>query len=356
MNERDYLPRTSGAPGQAPAPASPLQARGRVEAAMRDNREAAALSQYVDALRRDPYFALSGPSQLWVADRLARRGHPHLAKDALERLIARHPMESLSANAYLLLGCIQEACYRDFPAAARSYRAALEGRNAGIAAKEDARRRLSALEPLVARTFVESPKPEEECWILQESGEASSLKEPGVLAKGLPPGEAARRADDLERSGVPVVVVPRHAFMELPKALTARSIGVQGGGLAFALESGERVSWRWEEVLLIAGLGLRLDSLVPFIEVVSRPALERQRPRWRWLPAGTDAIALDAYFGALQQVVLAAPHIPINRGADDAFKRELSNAVIFDSMERADAYMSWQTQLAHIRLEGAFRT
>ena len=231
--EPEETPLVSGAAGFSPAAGTSKGELSAIEEAVRGGQEEAAIGEYVSTVRRDPYFTLSAPAQLWVADRVARHGHPHIAKDALERLILRYPDDPLAAHARLLIGFIEENYYRDFPAAAEAYRKALADPKANFSTKEDARKRLEGVAPLVSRTFVDSPKQGEECWIFQESGEAVSAGEPGVLLKDLPPEAAARRAELYDKEGVPVVVIPKSGMLDLPEAeLRAYLVpGLAFGGL-----------------------------------------------------------------------------------------------------------------------------
>lgn len=414
--EPEETPLVSGAAGFVPEPAASKGGDSAIEESVRANHEEAAIREYVSAVRRDPYFTLSAPAQLWVADRVARHGHPHLAKDALERLILRYPDDPLAAHARLLLGFIEENYYRDFPAAAEAYRKALADPHANFATKEDAGKRLEAVSHLVSRTFVDSPKSGEECWIFQESGEAVSAGEPGVLLKGLPPEAAARRAEMYEKDGIPVVVIPKSGMLDLPEAELSTNLEVSERGLLFRLASGGQAEVPWEDCLLIAGFGVKMTASVKvdpgilgsggvldqLIEASLMPRRRRRRsfvwdlismdpePRYTALPAyrapefkdiervvplievvslgpprrlrwtpSSDVNAAAAsggrYFELLQEAVLKAPNVPINRGAKDAFRKELTAAVVFDDLKRAEGYMFWQLQLAFLRRDGAFR-
>jgi membrane associated rhomboid family serine protease len=412
--EPEETPLVSGAAGREPERGSAGEQRSTIEEAVRGEQEEAALREYVSTVRKDPYFTLSAPAQLWVADRIARHGHPHIAKDALERLVLRYPDDPLAAHAHMLIGFIEETYYRDFPAAAAAYRKALAGPKANFATKEDAGKRLKAVEVLVARTFVDAPKPGEECWVFQESGEAVSAGEPGVLLKDIPSDAAARRAEQYEKEGIPVVVVPKSGILELPEAELTTGFEIMEEGFSFTLAGGGSASVLWEDCLLIAGLGVKMtasvrkdpslfggggmleriveaslmprrrshsplwdmismsgdsyqavpayrapeyediERVVPLIEVVAWGPLRR----YRWTPSSDVSVAAasgEKYFEKLQAAVMQAPNIPINRGAKDALKKELSPEVVFESLKRSDGYMFWQTQLAFLRRDGAFR-
>ncbi|MFA6028651.1 MAG: rhomboid family intramembrane serine protease [Elusimicrobiota bacterium] len=373
----------SGERGARPEDAASAPKRKELEALVRAGSEDAALRGYVDAVRRDPYFALSAPAQLWVADRLARHGHPHLAKDALERCVMRAPLDPLCAHAQLLLGWVQESHYHDYAAAAAAYRAAARHPRADEAVQKDAGERLKKLEGLVTRTFTDAPEAQEPCWILREDHAADFAgdAEPGVLGKALPPGEASKKADALEREGTPVLVVPDGHLLPLPKARLALGLKVDAEGMRFRCADGGEELLRWPETTLIAGCGVRMEKLekeglglfetevlagslgplagaqrtyrgvkavLPLLEVFGREGAVRLR----WA-ASTEpdpsAEKLAEFYGQLQQAVLLAPNVPVDRGAQAAFRRELPEEVVFDKMERLDAYLSWQLQLADLR-------
>ncbi len=58
------------------------------------------------------------------------------------------------------------------------------------------------------------------------------------------------------------------------------------------------------------------------------------------------------YFDILQEVVLRAKGVPVNRGAQAAFRRELPASVLYSDTRHLHGYMAWQMQLALLRRGG----
>lgn len=275
----------TAASGAVPAPAAVLAAvssRAAIEDAIRGNREGEALQGFIDALRRDPGFELSANAQLWAADKLARAGHPHMARTALKRFIARHEADPLAAHAYLLSGFVHQSYLGDLESAVAAYKRAALHPAAPAAVRADADKRLSAADALLKRTFVEAPREGETYAVVMEgvidpneehakiiaaaagdkpeNVDARLAKAPGFILRWMGAREAGELAETLEAAELPVVVVAESTVPRLavPKAVGAPEAG--GAGLRLKAAGGEELTVPWSDCLLIAAGGVGMPK------------------------------------------------------------------------------------------------
>ncbi len=78
--------------------------------------------------------------------------------------------------------------------------------------------------------------------------------------------------------------------------------------------------------------------------------------RYRWVPSPDLRVRPEdeaSYFDMLQEVVLRAKGVPVNRGAQAAFRRELPASVVHSDTKHLHGYMAWQMQLALLRRGGS---
>lgn len=296
--------------------------RAEIEDAIRGNREGEALQGFIDALRRDPGFELAANAQLWAADKLARAGHPHMARAALKRFIARHEADPLAAHAYLLSGFIHQSYLGDLESAVAAYKRASLHPAASSAVRADADKRLSAADALLKRTFVEAPKEGETYAVVMEgvidpseehakiiaaaagdkaeNVDARLAKAPGFILRWLGPREAGELAEKLEAADLPVVVVAESTVPRLatPKAVGAPEAG--GSGLRLKATGGEELTVPWSDCLLIAAGGVGMPKStekqrglfdIADIVVTGRYARSRRYGRPRY--SGSDSIYVN---------------------------------------------------------------
>jgi membrane associated rhomboid family serine protease len=347
-----------------------------IERAIESGRVEEAVHAYARTVRRRPYFMLSEKCQLWMGDHLARLGYPHLAQAALERFTLRYPRGALTAHAELLRGYIAQTHFLDFPRASSAYERALAHPDSDPTVRADAGKRLAGVRRVLGGTFTHRPRASDHYWILLEGGPelsvtqlrsasrflgryeeqlALALRErPGVMASGLRHSEAAEAADFLERSGIPVVVLPQAAWIELPPVQLMTEIQIEKQGLRLVGPEKATAELEWKDLVLVAAVGLRHSArVVPFIEFLT---LANQR--FRWTPAPEMHVTVEAernFFDSLQEVVHLARSVPVNRGACGAFHRELPAEAIHDEFPHLEEYMRWQLQLAHLRKQGTYR-
>ena len=273
----------SGGAGVDPLKAAAaFGARGAIEEAIRGSREGEALQGFIDALRRDPSFELSPNAQLWAADKLARAGHPHMARAALERFIARHEAEPLAAHAYLLSGFVHQNYLGDMEQAVAGYRRASLHPGATSALRADADKRLTQADALLKRTFTEAPKEGETYAVLMEgAGEpteeqaklvaeaagdkaenvlARLAKAPGNVLRWVGPREAGELAEKLEAAGLPVVVVPESGMPRLGAPTPVGAPEAGGAGIRLYQAGGAFVTAAWSDCVLIAAGGVGMPK------------------------------------------------------------------------------------------------
>jgi membrane associated rhomboid family serine protease len=276
----------SGGAGVNPARAlGSASARAAVEEAIRDNREGEALQRFVDALRRDPGFELAPNAQLWAADKLARAGHPHMARAALKRFLARHGDDALAAHALLLEGFVHQSYLGDLDAAVTAYKRASLHPKAAAAVRADADARLSQADALLKRTFSQAPKadetyavvmegaadptPEQTALIAEAAGDkpenvAARLdKAPGFVLRWMKPREAGELAARLEGAEFPVVVVPESALPRLGAARAVAAPAAGSNGIHLREPGGGEVVAPWSDCLLVAAGGVGMPKSTP---------------------------------------------------------------------------------------------
>ncbi|MEE8425619.1 MAG: rhomboid family intramembrane serine protease [Elusimicrobiota bacterium] len=355
-------------------PESAGRERDNIEAAVRAERLDTAISGYVRAVRRDPYFALSEKCQLWMGDKLARSGRPHLARNALEKFVLRNPLNPHSAHALLLMGVVESEHYHDFAAAARSYEKALAHPKVSEDVKTSAQKRLEEARRRLMRTAQAANIEGERYWIILESSARLSARDlrniafvvgaapdtvrrrldavPGVVANGLGHGPASALAERLERLRVPVALRAQRSILPLPKAVLMTGLIPDDEGLRLTGPEDAKGGVRWKDALLVAGVGVRMEGKVlPMIEILAT----NPSRRFRWVPSPDLRVRPEDeanYFDVLQEVVLRAKGVPVNRGAQAAFRRELPAAVVHQDTKRLHGYMAWQMQLALLRRGG----
>lgn len=417
----------SGAAGVKPLAAAATLGEGAViEAAICERRESDALDGFAAALRRNPAFELSPDAQLWAADRLARAGHPHMARSALERFVAGHPDGPNLPHAWTLLGYIHQAFLLDFDAAAGCYRQACQSPAASSALIHDAEARLAQVETLLRRTFTEAPRENEKYAVVMEGARPPSAEHarliaeaagdiaehvaerlatvPGFVLRWLSAAESGELAQRLEAADFPVIVTAEGSLVKLAGAIAASAPTAADNGLRIKAE-GLDVLVPWEDCLLVSAGGVGMpkstekqkglleiaDFAVSFYGLsrgrgydfgrtrrlregqsrslrrlffgssddkeyetssVHIPVLElvlKSGVRYRWTPT-PDMVVEDAqlqsFFDVLQDLIIAAPSVPVERGALAAFERAVPPSSMFLNIEAWDAYLFWQVQLA----------
>ena len=369
---------SSGPAGEAPqseSAAAPIE----IERAIERKSGKEAIETYLREIRKNPYFELPESSQLWIGDVLSRAGRPHLALNALEKFVLRHPFNPLTAHAHLLSGAVQENYFKDYAGALRSYRRALSHKNAAEQTIEEAKSRSAGMEKSVAKTFLNEPETDARYWILLETvteispsqwrsisyilGESAAAVQkrfqeyPGFVAYNLPMGEASAVARQLESISVPVVVLPRSDLFELPQARLMTGIKIDSEGMEFDGPHGERARVAWPSCLLIAGVGIPSGPGVhPVTEVLAYyPEKVRKIERFRWAITPDQwgsSSADEEYYVTLQEMVLKAASVSVNRGARDSFYRRVPSELVFSSHSSLDAYISWELHLAYLRKKG----
>jgi membrane associated rhomboid family serine protease len=378
FTEEDEL-QLSGPAGEEPEKEEQADARASIETSISAEKEGAAIRRYVREVRKNPYFELPESSQLWIGDVLSRAGRPHLAKNALEKFILRHPLRPLTAHAHLLLGAVEENFFNDYGSAAQSYTRAQTHRRAKAGTVEEAKSRLESVNKTLAKTFLKEPAPQARYWVLLETAIELSASQwrsvsyilghpidavkrrffeyPGFVGHDLSMGDASRIAQQLESVGVPVVVLPRTDLFLLPQAHLMTAVQVGDSGLEFQGPEGKAAHVDWSSCLLVAGLGIKsADGVHPVTEVLTLdPGAARPIERFRWTISperwGPEEVTLE-YFTTLQDIVIRSSSVPINRGAQDAFYRRVPSSVTFSSSKSLDAYVSWELHLAHLRKKG----
>lgn len=315
----------SGGAGLNPAAAlAAPSARAAVEEHIRAGRETEAVQGFVAALRRDPGFELSEHAQLWAADKLARAGHPHLARAALERFLARHGDGESAAHAHLLSGFVHQSCLGDLEGAVAAYRRASMHPKASSAARADADARLTQADALLKRTFAAAPKEGETYAVLMEgsvpptqehaalvaaaAGDAVEnvaarlAKAPGFLLRWMGAREAGELAGRLEAAGLPVVVMAESALPRLEAPAAVAAPVAAGAGVLLREAGGAETVVAWSDCLLIAagGVGMPKSSpkqagLFEVGDVLAFGATRFGRRRGRWRPAlsGPESLYVD---------------------------------------------------------------
>ncbi|MBI5595610.1 MAG: rhomboid family intramembrane serine protease [Elusimicrobia bacterium] len=417
----------SGGAGVRPlAGVATVGAGAAIEAAIREGRDSDALDAFAAALRRNPAFELSAPAQLWAADRLARAGHPHMARSALERFLARHPQDPNLPHALSLLGFVHQNFLGDLDSALAAWRRALSHPAASGALLKDLDARIKPAEARLKRTFTEAPREDLTYAVVMEGGAPPSQdqariiaessgdtpehvverlkKVPGFVLRWVSVREAWDLSEKLEAAGFPVVVVAEPSLLKLAPPEASGPPEASSNGLRLRLSGGLEAMLPWDDCLFIAagavgfpkssekqrglfelsdldavflgprfrrrrrgwGLGSmafekRYGSLghAPEREyetsLVHLPVLEllrRDGGRYRWTPSEdlqVDEGRLQVYFDALQELLTAAPGIPVERGALAAFERAFPEGSVFPSVAEWDAHLFWQAQLAALK-------
>ncbi len=377
----------SGESGVSPQRQETGGAREVIDADIKAKHAPEAVSRYIREVRRNPYFELNAGSQLWVGDCLARAGRPHLAKNALEKFILRHPLGDLTPHAHLLLGCLEEDSFMDFQAAVRSYEGAIAHSRVKPETREDAERRLKSTRKVLEKTFIAEPKAEGSYWILLEGAVAPSrsqwrsisdilgrpadaiqrdlARRPGFIASRLSQGDAARIASMLENVKIPVVVLPEDSIFPLPKGRLMTEISVGSAGAQLSGPHGAAANVSWEAVILIAAAALRTPGMGtgkgahPLIEILTLdPSITQPIRRFRWTipPDRWGSVETENHFyDVLQEVVIQARGVPVNRGAQGALRRVIPESAFLDSPAILDAYISWHLHLAILKKKGVYR-
>ena len=372
----------SGPCGEAPDSAVDTS---DIEEALAGGDEVLAASLFVQASRRDPYLQLGdGSAQLRMADLLCAQGQGHLARLALERFLSRRPQDELAASALTLLGYVEQTQFKEFASALARYEAAAAHPRATPAQRADALKRVAETRALLQNNLIDPEGLEQPCALLLETAPPLSqagLKtvealidtrpDPcsGFLARLLPGPEAMRAASALERAGVHVVVVPESRLWKAPSARITERPSCDAGGLHLSFTNGPRIDIAWSDCLLIAAFRVHPEGPGPEAPGVldigvggeieleeERLAGEKKTPclevtlldhtRYHWL-ADNEAV----FFSTLREIVAQAPQVPVDYGARSAYLGRLPDAVVFDGVAKAEAYLSWQTQLARLKRE-----
>lgn len=401
----------SGLQNQKPKPAS-LWELGPIATALDSNQSEVAIQSYIAAVRQDPYIVLPERYQVMIAEKLATMGWPHLAKDALERQILRYPRSPVTGQAEIWLGFVEETYFRDFEHAEKAFRRGMLHRNASPETKKEAEAKLESLKRYLDKTPASSEEKLEPCRLLLEAplpitsrqkrrimqaldGETNLAEgvsfDSGTLLVNVPQPQALRVAFKLERSEVPVAVVPESRVVGLEQPQWCTTIKADGDSVSLYPPGGEAIMLEWKDILLIAGMGLAKEAfrVAPMKSVLGieveevktsvfktaatgdDPPGEEELPdvqpvleivaadggRFRWSPDVEDGDEGDEkkdYFEGLEALLLKALNVPISPGAQAALHQSIPDSVIFKSPADLDAHMEWQIQLANLRYQGAY--
>lgn len=347
----------------------------RILEALSAGSVADAVNEYVVASRNDPEFQLEGDPQLRIAEKLVGARQPQLARAALEKYILRNPVSPLCANAYLLMGYVEQAQLGNFASAAGAYQSALRHPSAPEGEVEDAQKRLAAIQAVTKRHFVEPEAEGDVYWLLlgdatilsgtqlgaiarmlkwpEETLRASLDRSPGVLVGDLNRAQADWLAKECAALGLHMVALPARSFFPVPAAGMVRTLALDAAGAALTDEQDSVARMAWNDCLLISAAGVRIgEGVLPVLELVTT-----QGARFRW-SASADLTPSpegdERFFNALQDAVLLAQGVPRDTGALSAFDRRLPETSIRDCFEDLDGPLSWQLQLARLKKAGAW--
>lgn len=357
-----------------------------VRAALAVRDDEAAARQFSSEIARDAGFEMAtAAEQLAAGAALYRAGRAHLAQAALERVVQRRPYDAEAARAQLMLGDLELVRFKEFAASGERYRLALEHpaadpetRREAAAGRDRARAALSVDAPIGAAAeapcavLFEAAPPLSEAQRAAAAGilDLDAGPKSGYLARGLAYVRASAAAGELDKAGVPAVVVPETSLLKLGPAVVAESIRVEaaearvshGAPLPHDRLLLVAVVWSGRTIHEAVAAGL-LDVVVedeaPELRAVKRllPRLElvaADGRRVRWEPEDDGEKSLGALRGLVDELSLRAPKAHLDWGARALLEGRRPEASCFEDAELAGAYLDWQAQLARLKSGRAY--
>lgn len=350
-----------------------------VRAALAAEDEGRAARLFRSAVEHDASFEMdSSDEQLSAANALYRAGHARLAQAALDRLVNRWPDEPAAARACLMLGDLEYGLFKDHARALAHYVAAARHPAADARTRKDADAGRAASRAALDRNMPELAAPDAACAVLFEGEPPLSDEQAAAAAAVLGPGSgtstgflaraviaraAEKAAAELERAGVPAVVVPEPRLLRLHSPLVVEFLSLDEPGPG--LDRGKTSGFAWDDLLLAAVTWLKRveyeqelpDILAVEVEGEARKlrgvdrafarldlvARDGRRARWE-SPLDTSTLR-----GLLNGIEVRVPNAHFEWGALGLLEGREPAACSFDDPAAADDYVFWQTQLARLK-------